>query len=341
MKIIQFPRGWPMMEMCKGLKKIGAVVTECNFLPHPFFGNNSDICLNLQNTQYSETSQKIKEFLISVQPNYDVFHFHMILALQNRFSPRLEDFEQLKRQGKKLVIQHHGSEVRRLSLASQNNPYMRERNDYIGEETIISNLEQLSKIFDHAIVHDYELIPHIKEYYQNIHLIRHPIDLNQYLPIYPSQSNEEPLVVHAPSQRDVKGTEFILNAISQLRNEGHNRFKFKLIENLRYEDALKTYQQADIIIDQLRIGAHGVVSLEAMALGKPVICYIRGDLVDKYPGNLPIANANPETIYSVLKELLQSPTKRIDLGVKGRKYVEQYHNPTIIAKELMSLYEKL
>jgi hypothetical protein len=76
-----------------------------------------------------------------------------------------------------------------------------------------------------------------------------------------------------------------------------------------------------------------------MALGKPVISYIRkSDLIyipKKMKNDLPILNANPRTIYSVLEKILNSSRKNIFLlGKKSRSYVLKWHNPEYIAKRI-------
>jgi hypothetical protein len=40
-----------------------------------------------------------------------------------------------------------------------------------------------------------------------------------------------PLIMHSPSNREIKGTKYILEAIQKLRDEGL-KFQFELIENL-------------------------------------------------------------------------------------------------------------
>jgi glycosyltransferase involved in cell wall biosynthesis len=339
MKIFHFPRGGQMREMCKGLKEIGIDATECNFLTHPFYGNSSDINLNLQSIDRSQVKKKIQDFFLLNHQNYDVFHYHMVLSLQNLFSPTLDDFRRLKQQGKKMVIQHNGSEVRRLSLARLNNPYIRKK-EGIEESEIVTSLNQLSEIFDHAIVADYELYGYVKEFYRNVHIIPQAIDLKNITPVYPALSKERPLIVHAPSNRKIKGTDYILDAIQRLQKEGY-QFDFKLIEKMSNQAAMQLYSQSDIIIDQLCIGAHGIFSIEAMALGKPVICFIREDLTKKYPLDLPIVNANPITIYEILKDLLINPQKRNKIGTQSRKYVEQRHDHVLIGNQLVKLYNKL
>lgn len=161
-------------------------------------------------------------------------------------------------------------------------------------EKIRENLDILSKYIDHAFVQDYELYAYIQPYYKEIHVIPHTLDVNQILPTYP-EVKQAPLVVHAPTRRDLKGTDHIVKAVNQLKHEGL-QFHFQLIEGMTYEQTKELLAQADIVIDQLRIGAYGYVSTEAMAFGKPVICYLRRDVMKKYPSGLPIVNADPGNI---------------------------------------------
>jgi len=240
------------------------------------------------------------------------------------------------------VMQHRGSDVRMLSVArSFNNPWVRiKEGKKREEEEIRKRLRLLSKHIDHAIVADHELLAYIEPYYKHIHLLRQSIDLSKFEPVYPSVNQRKPLIIHAPTHKYVKGTEYVLQAIEQLQSDGL-KFSFQLIEGLTQEEAIRRYREADIVIDQLLQGSFGVFSLEAMALGKPVVCYIRKDLIPTYPQPLPIVNANPITVYEKLKTLINDPELRRSLGEQGRKYVVEHHNWIVQAKELVDIYKKL
>jgi hypothetical protein len=41
------------------------------------------------------------------------------------------------------------------------------------------------------------------------------------------------------------------------------------------EAARRIYEKADLLVDQLLAGWYGGVAVEFMALGKPVVCYLR------------------------------------------------------------------
>ena len=170
------------------------------------------------------------------------------------------------------------------------------------------------------------------------------IDLNdwQFLGIRADKS--DPIrIVHAPTNRDVKGTQHLHRAIKKLRETGFD-FEYQLIEGLSQKDARTHYEEADIIVDQLLAGWYGGLAVEAMALGKVVVGYIRNEDLVFIPQDMrkqiPIENATPETIFHVLEKLLQQSRCQLkEKGIKGRQYVERWHNPTEIAKYLKSNYE--
>ncbi len=151
-----------------------------------------------------------------------------------------------------------------------------------------------------------------------------------------------PLVLHAPSHRGAKGTRFILEAVEQLRAERIS-FDFILVEGMSNAEARRLYERADLIIDQLLAGWYGGLAVEAMALGKPVICYLRRTDLSLIPKamreELPIIEAQPATVQGVLRDWLTH--RRGDLrqtGARSRAYVEHWHDPSAIATRLAGDY---
>jgi len=333
LNILHIPYGSPMIDLCQALRLKGVNAESCHFYTNRY-KFTPDTCLNLNSVPVNLREDKMKEFMNEAIKKYDIFHFHF----GETFLPDKSDLEILKQAGKKMVVHHHGSEVRLLSVAKKLNPYVRVKPDW-NEEKIHKNLSLLSSYIDHAFVQDYELEGYIRDYYKEIHVIPHTIDPNKFQPNYP-QEKLSPLIVHAPTLRDLKGTEFILAAVSQLKQAGI-LLNFRLIEGTSYKETKQLLSQADIVIDQLRIGACGYVSTEAMALGKPVICYIRNDLVNKYPTEIPILNANPDSITTVLKDLISKPEIWKELGHRGRTYVERYHSIHKVADYYIDVYKKL
>lgn len=169
------------------------------------------------------------------------------------------------------------------------------------------------------------------------------IDINQWKPV--TKSGEKPVVIHAPSDRFFKGTKYLVDAVRRLQKEKIN-FEFRLVEGVTHNKVKQLYEQADILVDQLLAGWYGGLAVELMALGKPVICYIRNEDLKFIPPDmkkdLPIINATPNSIYKVLKSYLTDKKKLLpELGKRSRKYVEIWHDPLKIAHDLKADYEEI
>ena len=139
-------------------------------------------------------------------------------------------------------------------------------------------------------------------------------------PLAPNGSHSPLIFLHCPSNRSLKGTEHIIQAAEELQSEGYE-LSLIILEKMPHECVLEAMKRADVVIDQLLIGWYGMVAIEAWALGKPVICYIRPDLPD-----VPACPADPSTIKDAMREMLKYPKTREMWAQKGYKYVRRVHD---------------
>jgi len=163
--------------------------------------------------------------------------------------------------------------------------------------------------------------------------------------ILPFNQSNEFVVGHAPTHRIVKGTNEIIRVVENLRSKGF-KVRLELIEGLSREDAQKKYQEIDLFIDQLVIGWYGVVSLEVMALGKPVLCFIKGRGLHFVPpkmlADLPIINVDESSLEEKLVGVMQmSIEQRQSLAERGLAYLTEWHDPTKIAQRVVGDYRKV
>tara|TARA_A100000171_G_scaffold51162_1_gene64616 strand:- start:21477 stop:22688 length:1212 start_codon:yes stop_codon:yes gene_type:complete len=133
-----------------------------------------------------------------------------------------------------------------------------------------------------------------------------------------------PIIVHAPSSRGVKGTEFVIAALEKLRREGIE-FEFRLIENLPNHELLELLSKVDIVIDELNSDTIGVLSSEAMATGNAVISSYIIELA-KVPVPCPVINSNKFSIYEDVKQLILDIPLRVSLANEGKDYVNRHHD---------------
>lgn len=169
------------------------------------------------------------------------------------------------------------------------------------------------------------------------------VDTRDWQPPAPSPNRERPLVLHAPTSRELKGTRFLLDAVSRLQSEGLV-FEFRLVEGVTQAEARTLYERADLIVDQLLIGWYGGLAIEAMALERPVVAYLRQEDLAFVPAEMraeiPVIEAQPATIYEVLRELLTMRFGELpSIGRRGREFVGRWHDPLRIAETLVADYE--
>jgi glycosyltransferase involved in cell wall biosynthesis len=315
-----------MGALCGGLKSQGHIAVGYNTF-HSYLAYKNHL-INTGATEIRDSFKHILNF-------FDIFHYHYGVPIWEN----MRDLSFIRNKGKKIVMHHWGNDVRFHHQAKLNNPYV-----YTGDsppnEIIHKNLTQLSKYIKEAIVQDYEVLPYVKPYYNKVHVLPLAIDLSRFGPSYPElQKKSRPLILHAPTNPDFKGTAYIERAIEKLKST--HKFDYRRIEKMSYAKAVNLYRKADIIVDQIRCGAYGMFSVESMALGKPVIAYIRPDLVAKFPHYLPILNANPNNIQQKIEMLLDTPSLRLDLGIEGRSYIMKHHSREVVIEKLLNIYSQL
>jgi glycosyltransferase involved in cell wall biosynthesis len=246
--------------------------------------------------------------LARLLPRTDVFHFYFGLTLV----PKALQFPILRATGKKSIFHYLGSDIR--GKTPEQLAYGKR-----ADAQIVGSFDALRWVPDAA-------------------MIPPGLDLRPFTPVPPSD-RERPIVVHAPSDRVKKGTEYVIAACKQLPVE------LDIVEGLPHEQARERYARADIVVDQLNAGWHGVFALEAMALGKPVVVHLKPEVVEQaeraYGTKVPLVPATKESLVDALRPLVESPELRRTLGAESRAYVEKVHDIDRIADRLVALYARL
>jgi len=174
-------------------------------------------------------------------------------------------------------------------------------------------------------------------YWDTLMLSQFAIDTEELTPDRIDLSGDKlptPLrLIHAPNHRALKGTEHILRAVDELQNEGV-AIEIAILEGMSNSELPAAIRAADVVVDQIIIGWYAMFAMEAMALGKPVVCHIRGDYRDLYVASgliesdeLPLINADHATIKATLKQLSEAPREELALiGARSRAFVEKHHS---------------
>jgi glycosyltransferase involved in cell wall biosynthesis len=332
----------------------------------PPFGFKPDEVLFRSGDRFLVREGKRWHFLWRTIREFDIIHFNFGQTIMPSFAVpagtatamsrlytrmvELRDLPLLKLAGKGIAVTFQGDDARqgdfclrkfKITHASEVEP------GYYSPETDARKRRRIAEIARYAdqiyalnpdLIH---VLPPGAQFLPYSH-----VDLKCVKPQENANSNHDiPVVLHAPSHRGVKGTRFVLDAVSRLQAEGV-RLRFVLVEGLSHHEAAKVYRDCDLLVDQLLAGWYGGLAVELMALAKPVVCYIRESDLKFIPPEMrkemPIIDAAPTTIYEVLKEWLTKRRRELpQLGRRSRAYVEKWHDPLKIAARLMKDYETI
>jgi len=147
------------------------------------------------------------------------------------------------------------------------------------------------------------------------------------------------VIAHAQTQRLIKGTRHVEAAVAELKAT-FPRLELRMIERVPWAEMPRTLAGCDLVVDQLFMGWYGLLAIEGMSLGKPVVCAMRPEFAAMAP-DCPIVSATPATLAAALAPLIANPTLREDLGRRGRAYARAHHDLAVVARTLKGHYEEI
>jgi len=310
---------------------------------HSKFGMPVDTALEVSSNKFVFALQKMALFF-RILFKYDIWHLN---CMEVFFFYPLNLFI-LKIFGKRIVLTFRGSDVRThldflppsLQSKSKNWPVYYEKMRRLSQSWGGFKRRIRMEIFiwfaDRVALTGPFLASSVSHYDKIIPYAR---DLEKILKIKSETHKNKIVIFHSPTVMDVKGSEYILNTIKNLKKKYKN-VEFRMPLNLKNEDLLSLMAKADIVIDQLLVGWYGGQAVEAMALGKPVIAYMHEPYFNlmNFAKDIPVINSNIWTLEKDLMILIEDFKSRKNLGDAGIAFAKKYHRPDKIADEYLKLY---
>lgn len=289
-----------------------------------------NICRDINSRNPIIRRIKRLHFFLSSFREYNVFHFFFGCTMlpYNLDAPFYKLFR------KKVVMEYLGNDV---SLWQGNN-------GVDGQGRPVNRIKIIKRINKQAIQFDRQLVcaPCYYPCVDNSIILPLALDLSSFdfhpLDLKPGKILT---IMHCPTNRRQKKSDIIEAALERLKAEGY-QFNYKCITNVSHDELKKEYITSDIVIDQLT-SWFGTVSIEAMALGRPVIAGYLPHMChyDKRYENIPIINADVYNIYDVLKGILEGKYNLEEISKKSREFVMRTHDLKSVTKQLIGIYESL
>ena len=351
MRIIHFPtpiagRSW---QLAQGEKKLGldSVVfyKNTNWLDYP-----CDICLGWCGSKFKYEVRKL-ETAYKFSKEYDVFHLNFGSSLVDFPKLHLDYLDLMLYRNKKICVTYNGCDVRqkyerikqtKLSACHYDDCYNGICMDRKVEEQKARRIRKLYKKNVTMFAVNPDLLNFLPE---EAVFLPYALDEAGIIRKKEYKIGSRIKIIHAPTQRACKGTDEIIQAVEKINQLYPNTIEFKLIEKVKHEDALKLYQEADLVIDQIRVGWYGSFAMETMCMGIPVIAYVNEEDLHFIPEQMAkdcletVINANVENIFSVLENIVNNPCILEQRHIAAMEYVHNWHAAEKVAAITKKYYE--
>ncbi|KQC06464.1 MAG: hypothetical protein APR54_07215 [Candidatus Cloacimonas sp. SDB] len=313
------------------------------FVVKPYYITNEfDIDLNYKyNKKYFLKKMLVQISLIKFAFKYRCLYLYFNggpLSFPYNYSVILWKLEPLfyKIAGVKTVLLPYGSDVQDLSLSrnlyfkhSMNKQYPKHKNKRV---LISKKIDLWTKYADH-IISGCEWVDYMY-YWDTLMLAHFSIDISIFSDFSNSKrlENKTMRILHAPNHRFIKGTDFLEKIVNELKTEGY-LIDLMILQNVNNSQIINAMKTVDLVADQFIIGWYAMFAIEAMACKKPVLCYLREDLIDLYRkgglidnDEIPIINTD---LFKIKEKIIWAYNNRDELkkiGEKSREFVIRHHS---------------
>lgn len=239
-----------------------------------------------------------------------------------------------------------------LIIPYLNNEKAKENYQYVLEylnKNSIKTHELVYKKIKGVIASDYDYLIPLKGHQKFMGLIPNPVNIDKILNDEPhvfNSSTSEIIIFHGINESNYykKGSDIFCKVLELIQKKYPSKVKTVVVRSLPYQDYLKAYAPAHILLDQIYAYDQGYNALEAMARGKVVFTGAEQEFLDHYglKADEVCINALPDVDYLVekLSMLIENPEKIKEIGQNARAFIEREHHYIKIAERYLDTWLK-
>ncbi|NLT05437.1 MAG: glycosyltransferase family 4 protein [Solirubrobacterales bacterium] len=310
----------------QGLRELGHSTETVVWEPSPF---------GYAHDRVIESVPERLRFALGAGRRHDVVH-----AFGGRSLVPYLDLVAARLRRRSTIVQYNGTDARDSAIAAELHPARARIVDPARDRNIRAHRRAAGLIARSAAVQDLELVSYLLGSYRTIYVIPFAIDLPTIdaidRPDAPAQSGKPLRVLHAPSNRRVKGSDLIDAAIAAAGEEA--AIEPVTVHGMPHEQTLAAVAHADVVVDQLNSETPGVLAAEGMALGKPVLVEMDERKLAPFARPTPAVAIDRDTLAARLVALAHDPAERARLGAAGRSYARAVHSPLGAARAATAAY---
>ena len=184
-------------------------------------------------------------------------------------------------------------------------------------------------------------LPSLIETFPNATWIPISVDTSVFSP-WPSEIHDEVRIGYCAQSADPLKSKYI--PVEEIRaavqSIGKKATDFPLKKIIPHDQMADYYSRIDIWVDRFGCGFYGFASIEAAAMGVPVVTQI-DDCASALVPDCPFVNTNRAELGKILVNLVNNKSEREKLGMECREWVLKTHDYMKIAMLCLREYGRL
>jgi len=238
---------------------------------------------------------------------------------------------QLEADGPRVALLFHGSDLRVPSIHATmdpDSPFLDAR--YPGTSQLEQNTLRNRALLADAGVPVFVSTPDLLAFAADATWLPVVVDVEKWAAAgaEPPLQRARPVVVHAPSNAGLKGSELIADTMHRLHDEGV--IEYREVRGVPASEMPRVYGEADVVLDQFSLGIYGVATCEALAAGRLVISHVgeptREHVAAATGLELPVLESRAAGLETLLRDVAAEPERFQALAAAGPGFVRAVHD---------------
>ncbi len=247
-------------------------------------------------------------------------------VLGNRYGEDCRrDLVTLRKDGLSVGLVAHGSDIRLGSLHAELYPYSpwKDSGWELGRR-LQAQAERLSRLMADDPGPAFVSTPDLLDFCPRATWLPVVVDGTDWTSDRPLLEARRPVVLHVPSNPELKGSRHIDAQMQPLHDRG--LIEYRRTEGVPPQQMPGLVADSDIVIDQVALGLYSAMAVQAMYAGRVAVAHVHERVRARVGRELPIVEATPDDLTDVVERLVAERDEAREVAARGTVYAREVHD---------------